>query len=287
MRQLGRAVGRRRIAQEILEQPTAARVHRYRCEKAQRLSPLLRHPVAPLVAEVERLDVDEKPHRRHHARVQPATDERLDAAAHGCLGRAHLVGRERANHDAFGARAAQLFAEVAILRRRLVPARGIPGRLLADLQRVEGAGLDQRRARGEEGAATSLRARRRDEAFGHLANARRRGDGRARCHPGAARLHIGDAGIVTVEPIAKARFEDLKGGRVPAMLLEQRQDAPALVDVARSRRFRPPRARRRITASTTREARYFPRSPALPKVLTPAIVAPCAGRADARGADSA
>src|SRR5262249_28094802 len=63
-----------------------------------------------------------------------------------------------------------------------------------------------------------------------------RGDRRASDHPRAARVGVGDAGVVAVEPVVQAPLEGLKRGGVPPVAREQREQVGALAPVGVGRR---------------------------------------------------
>ena len=235
--QLGGAVGRLRQPDEIFHEPAAAREHRHHAEEPDQLVSLRGGEEAPLLELGVKVHLDEEPHRGHRARRLPASDEALDGSPRAAVGLGQEVRIERAHGDALGTRAADLLPQAARSTQHLVPGRRIPDRLFADADGREGNGGREPVLRSEEAGPPPGRGRRSHERLRGGGGALALGDWRAGGDPGAARVAIGDAGLVPVEPVAEPGLEDLKRGGVPAVPPQERQRArPILGAIMGARR---------------------------------------------------
>ncbi len=142
----------------------------------------------------------------------PAADP--PRGAWGAPGGCSSSGPIRAHGDAPGPRSPQLLAQACGWSAASPPSAAAPTSAARRWAAPPpGPAVSEALLGGEEADAPALGARRRLEAGDHLGEVLRPGDGRARDHPGSARVHVGDTGLpLLVEPVAKPRLEHLKGG---------------------------------------------------------------------------
>ncbi len=149
------------------------------------------------------------------------------------------------HRDPLRPRAPQLLAQPLGAAHRLLPARRVPRRLLADPDRREPGRGDEALFHREERDPLPLVTRPREEAARDLAAVLRPRDRGARDDPRPPGLHVRDARVALgVEGVAKALLEHLERRRVPRMPAQERaSDAEAIV--------------RHPSAPSPREARQF------------------------------
>ena len=115
-----------------------------------------------------------------------------------------LVNRKRADDDAFGARAAQLFAHRLVSANVVAPARGVPHRLFADLHAAKTGRRRKNSLSRKEADASSTCPRHVDKCFGNGDAVAERGNRLAGGYPRGAGVEVGDQAPIVAVPLVES-----------------------------------------------------------------------------------